>query len=285
MSDQRTALVLGGGGITGIAWEIGVLAGLAEAGRRPERRRPRRRHLGRLGGRRPADQRRRPRGAVRPPARAADGGAGGAAGPRRRWPGSPGRCCAPAATTPAFRRRIGALALAAEKAGLTPSEQERLDVIGARLVSTEWPERPLRRHRRRRGDRRVPHRSTATPACPWCRRSRPAARCPASTRRSPSTGAGTSTAACARRPTPTSRRATTGSSSSPRSRGVSGRWPASTRRSPAWWRGSPSSRPDAASKAAIGRNVLDPAARAPSARGRPGAGRASSTQVAEVWNG
>src|SRR3954466_1696329 len=32
MSDQRTALVLGGGGITGIAWEIGVLAGLAEAG-------------------------------------------------------------------------------------------------------------------------------------------------------------------------------------------------------------------------------------------------------------
>ena len=29
MSEQRTALVLGGGGITGIAWEIGVLAGLA----------------------------------------------------------------------------------------------------------------------------------------------------------------------------------------------------------------------------------------------------------------
>ena len=28
----RTALVLGGGGITGIAWELGVLAGLAEAG-------------------------------------------------------------------------------------------------------------------------------------------------------------------------------------------------------------------------------------------------------------
>ena len=32
MSDQRRALVLGGGGITGIAWEIGVLAGLAGAG-------------------------------------------------------------------------------------------------------------------------------------------------------------------------------------------------------------------------------------------------------------
>jgi NTE family protein len=28
----RTALVLGGGGITGIAWEIGILKGLADAG-------------------------------------------------------------------------------------------------------------------------------------------------------------------------------------------------------------------------------------------------------------
>ncbi|MGY1706089.1 patatin-like phospholipase family protein [Geodermatophilus sp. SYSU D00697] len=42
-----------------------------------------------------------------------------------------------------FRRRVGALALAAEQAGLTPSEQERLDVIGSRLVSTEWPDRAL----------------------------------------------------------------------------------------------------------------------------------------------
>jgi NTE family protein len=32
MSEQRTALVLGGGGITGIAWEIGMVAGLADAG-------------------------------------------------------------------------------------------------------------------------------------------------------------------------------------------------------------------------------------------------------------
>ena len=32
MSGTGRALVLGGGGITGIAWEIGVLAGLAEAG-------------------------------------------------------------------------------------------------------------------------------------------------------------------------------------------------------------------------------------------------------------
>ena len=26
---------------------------------------------------------------------------------------------------------------------MTPPEQERIDVIGSRLVSTEWPERPL----------------------------------------------------------------------------------------------------------------------------------------------
>src|SRR5690349_15668315 len=29
---ERKALVLGGGGVTGIAWELGLLAGLAEAG-------------------------------------------------------------------------------------------------------------------------------------------------------------------------------------------------------------------------------------------------------------
>ena len=32
MSDPRTALVLGGGGVTGVAWEIGLVAGLADAG-------------------------------------------------------------------------------------------------------------------------------------------------------------------------------------------------------------------------------------------------------------
>jgi NTE family protein len=32
MTAGRTALVLGGGGVTGIAWELGMLAGLAEAG-------------------------------------------------------------------------------------------------------------------------------------------------------------------------------------------------------------------------------------------------------------
>ncbi len=32
MSTRQRALVLGGGGITGIAWELGVLAGLKERG-------------------------------------------------------------------------------------------------------------------------------------------------------------------------------------------------------------------------------------------------------------
>jgi hypothetical protein len=44
------ALVLGGGGITGIAWELGMLAGLAEHG--IDLRDADRRHLGWVGGRR-----------------------------------------------------------------------------------------------------------------------------------------------------------------------------------------------------------------------------------------
>jgi NTE family protein len=142
MSNQGTALVLGGGGITGIAWEIGLLAGLAEAGVD-------------LSG--------------------ADFVVGTSAGSvvgaqvtsgaeleelyARQLEPATGETAArlnratlaqfgwamlrTRGDHAAFRRRIGSIALAAEKAGLTPSEQERLDVIGARLVSTEWPERPF----------------------------------------------------------------------------------------------------------------------------------------------
>jgi NTE family protein len=42
-----------------------------------------------------------------------------------------------------FRRRIGALACAAADAGLTPTEDERRAVIASRLPSTEWPDRQL----------------------------------------------------------------------------------------------------------------------------------------------
>ena len=143
MSDQRRALVLGGGGITGIAWEVGVLAGLAEAGV----------DLtgadlvvgtsaGSVVGAQltsGADLEALFARQLEPPtgeqaARMTRAGLlryGLAALRSRR-------------DDVGFRRRIGALALAAERAGLTPTEQERLDVIGSRLVSREWPDRDLR---------------------------------------------------------------------------------------------------------------------------------------------
>jgi NTE family protein len=142
MSDQRTALVLGGGGITGIAWEIGVLAGLAEAGTDLSGA-----HLvvgtsaGSVVG-----------------AQLACGAELGAMYERQLEPATAEKAAQLNRATLAqfawamlrsrgkdveFRRRIGALAIAAEKAGVTPSEQERLDVIGSRLVSTQWPERAL----------------------------------------------------------------------------------------------------------------------------------------------
>ena len=143
MSDQRTALVLGGGGITGIAWEVGVLAGLAEAGVD-------------LTG---ADL-------------VVGTSAGSVVGAQltggadlemlfaRQLEPPTGEQAARMTRSAllryglaalrsrgddvGFRRRVGALALAAEQAGLTPTEQERLDVIGSRLVSHEWPDRDLR---------------------------------------------------------------------------------------------------------------------------------------------
>jgi NTE family protein len=142
MSDQRTALVLGGGGITGIAWEIGVLAGLAEAGVD-------------LSG---ADLVVGTSAGSVVGAQLACGAELGAMYARQLEPparektarmtrGNLARYAWAMLTSRGrdveFRRRVGALALAAERAGLTPSEQERLDVIGSRLVSRQWPERSL----------------------------------------------------------------------------------------------------------------------------------------------
>jgi NTE family protein len=142
MSDQRRALVLGGGGITGIAWEIGVLAGLAEAGVDL---------TGAdlvvgtsagsvvgaqvTGG---ADLETLFARQLEPPTGEKAARMTRAALARYAWAALRSR-----GRDVEFRRRIGALALAAEQAGLTPSEQERLDVIGSRLVSTEWPGRAL----------------------------------------------------------------------------------------------------------------------------------------------
>ena len=142
MNATRTALVLGGGGITGIAWELGLLAGLAEAG------------LDLTGadlvvgtsagsavgaqitggGNLEAPYARQ----LEPPPDAEPARMTRAALARYGWAMLRSR-----GSDVAFRRRVGALALAAERAGLTPPEEERLRVIGSRLVSEQWPDRPL----------------------------------------------------------------------------------------------------------------------------------------------
>ena len=142
MTDQRTGLVLGGGGITGIAWEIGLLAGLAEAGVD-------------LSG---ADLVVGTSAGSIVGAQLTAGAELEAMYGRQLEPPTQEKAARMTRSNLAqygwallrsrgrdveFRRRVGALALAAEKAGLTPSEQERLDVIGSRLVSTEWPDRSL----------------------------------------------------------------------------------------------------------------------------------------------
>ena len=142
MTDQRTGLVLGGGGITGIAWEIGVLSGLAEAGVD-------------LSG---ADLVVGTSAGSVVGAQLTAGAELEAMYGRQLEPPTQEKVARMTRANLAhygwallrsrgkdveFRRRVGALALAAEKAGLTPSEQERLDVIGSRLVGTEWPDRPL----------------------------------------------------------------------------------------------------------------------------------------------
>jgi NTE family protein len=142
MSDQRTALVLGGGGITGIAWEIGVLAGLADAG------------IDLTG----ADLVVGTSAGSVVGAQVTSGAELPAMYERQLEPPTAEKVARMARSLLAqygwamvrsrrndveFRRRVGTIALAAEKAGLTPSEQERLDVIGSRLVSTTWPDRPL----------------------------------------------------------------------------------------------------------------------------------------------
>ncbi|MCW2536209.1 MAG: putative lysophospholipase [Modestobacter sp.] len=140
MSDQRTALVLGGGGITGIGWEIGLVAGLAEAGV----------DLGTAdlvvgtsagsvvgsqltSGIAVEDLYARQ---LEPPtqervARMTRGVLAryGLAMLRARRDGV------------AFRRRVGELARKAADVGLTPTEDERRAAIASRLPSTEWPER------------------------------------------------------------------------------------------------------------------------------------------------
>ena len=142
-ASDRSGLVLGGGGITGIAWELGVLAGLAEAG---------------------VDL------------TSADLIIGTSAGsvlgaqiasstgveafylrqlepPSNELPARLGlreklvyltalvRARGELAT---FGRLLGAMSLRAARAGRLPTVEQRLEVIRSRLPSAEWPERELR---------------------------------------------------------------------------------------------------------------------------------------------
>jgi NTE family protein len=143
MSDQRTALVLGGGGITGIAWEIGVLAGLAEAGVDLSGASL---VVGTSAGSvvgaqltSGADIEMLYARQLEPPTGEKVARMTRATLAQFAWAMLRTR-----GNHAAFRKRVGTLALAAEKAGLTPPEQERLDVIAERLVSREWPDRDFK---------------------------------------------------------------------------------------------------------------------------------------------
>ncbi|MEW1637877.1 patatin-like phospholipase family protein [Streptomyces sp. NPDC093801] len=133
-----TALVLGGGGLTGVGWESGILYGLARAGVD-------------LAG---ADL------VVGTSAGSVVGAqlASGLLTPRelyeRQLADPAGEVAAKLGAgllaryavamirsrdAAEYRRRVGAMALAAD----TPAEEERREVLAARLVSHEWPERRL----------------------------------------------------------------------------------------------------------------------------------------------
>jgi NTE family protein len=142
VSQQRTALVLGGGGITGIAWETGVVAGLADAGV----------DLttadlvvgtsagsvvgAQLTSGTPVED--LFAGQLEPPSQERVARLG-----RRVLARYAVAMLRSRRDDVAFRRRIGALACAAADAGLTPTEDERRAAIASRLPVTEWPDRRL----------------------------------------------------------------------------------------------------------------------------------------------
>ena len=142
MTQQRTALVLGGGGITGIAWELGVVAGLAEAGVDLTTADL---VVGTSAGsvvgtllRSGASVEELYAGQLEPPAQERVARLG-----RRTMARYGAAMLLARRDDAAFRRRVGQLARTAADTGRTPTEQERLDVIGSRLRGTGWPDRPL----------------------------------------------------------------------------------------------------------------------------------------------
>jgi NTE family protein len=142
MSEQRTALVLGGGGITGIAWELGVLAGLAEAGVELSTADL---VVGTSAGsvvgaqlRSGVDLEALYARQLEPPSQELVARLG--RGTLARY--GLAMLLARRDDT-AFRRRVGELARAAADSGRTPSEEDRRAAIASRLPRAEWSDRPL----------------------------------------------------------------------------------------------------------------------------------------------
>ncbi|WBC15992.1 patatin-like phospholipase family protein [Micromonospora sp. WMMA1998] len=127
------ALVLGGGGVTGVAWEVGLLAGFAGRGLRLDEADL---VVGTSAGSVVGAQVRSGtplaelyEAQLRPPRDEVPARLGAGVLLRWAWAGGRGRDAARA------RARIGAMALSAR----TPSEQSRRAVIAARLPSSQWP--------------------------------------------------------------------------------------------------------------------------------------------------
>jgi NTE family protein len=138
----RSALVMGGGGITGTAWEIGVLAGLAEMGV----------DLGTAdlvvgtsAGSIAGAQLRSGLGIADLYARQLEPPAGEQAAAISRTTALRFALAALRARgdEAAFRRRLGHLAARAAERGRTPTEAERRATIAGRLPAHDWPAAPL----------------------------------------------------------------------------------------------------------------------------------------------
>ncbi|WP_222196021.1 patatin-like phospholipase family protein [Modestobacter italicus] len=142
MSPQRTALVLGGGGITGIAWEIGVIAGLAEAGVDLTTADL---VVGTSAGSVVGAQLRSGTDVEQLYARQLEpAGAERVAQLGRGTLARYGLAMLLARRDDAaFRRRIGELARRAADTGKTPTEDERRAAIASRLPDAQWSSRPL----------------------------------------------------------------------------------------------------------------------------------------------
>ncbi|GAA3075381.1 patatin-like phospholipase family protein [Streptomyces goshikiensis] len=136
---RDTALVLGGGGLTGVGWESGILCGLARAGADLSRADL---VVGTSAGSLVGAQ--LTSGLLTPEelyeSQLGDGSGEAVA---RFGAGLVARyalAMARSRDATAYRRRVGAMALAAAGGA---DESERREVLAARLVSHEWPERRL----------------------------------------------------------------------------------------------------------------------------------------------